>query len=384
MPAQISLLIVKIVQPCNLNCSYCYMYNHADRTFRQRPAFMPHEVFDAMIEKITHYLDAHPGRKMAIVFHGGEPMLFPPRKLDEWLTSLPVSTRSRLRLGIQTNATIVTDEWIDLLRHHSMRTSVSLDGPPTIHDASRVDHQGRGSYERVVKGLEALIAAQLDPGILCVINPRVSGLEIYKHFRSLGLKRMDFLLPDVSHDLKPKFYSGTGPTPVADYLIPIFDEWFREDDPDIRIRLFRELIRGFMGAPSRTDAFGSTAQDYVVIDSDGTIEANDALKVCYEGAIESGLNIRTHGLDEFSRSHSPLFRQLLGEGLELCGQCQACPERDMCHGGSVPHRYSTQNQFMNASVWCEDMLKLIRHVRSAIAMTPQPQDVQGAAAIAGA
>jgi len=341
------------------------MYNHADQRYRSRPAFMSHEVFRALARRISQYCDAHPGHSMGFVFHGGEPMLFDPRVLDEWITEAAPLVGRQVAYTIQTNATLVSDEWIEVIKKHRLRTSVSIDGPPEVHDAFRVDHKGRGSYEATVAGLRKLLGAGLDTGVLCVINPQQAGLEVYRHLRSLGVRRMNFLVPDVSHDFKPRLYGSLGPTPVADYLIPIFDEWLAEDDPDVSIRIFVEAIRVLQGASPLTDTLGKATQDYLIIDTDGSILANDALKVCFDGAPESELNVLRHGFDDLASGH-PLLAQLVNEGMPLCAQCEECPERNTCGGGAVPHRYSRANGFMNPSVWCADMLKLLGHVRSAI------------------
>ena len=365
MNSLIKGLVVKIAERCNLNCSYCYMYNHADQQYLSRPAFMSDEIFRSLIDRVTGYCSARPDHKMGLVFHGGEPMLFDPQRLDSWLTEAKPLAGQQVSYVLQTNATLVTDEWIAVIKKHNIQSSVSLDGPPKVHDEFRVDHKGEGSYDKTVAGLKKMIDAGLNPGVLCVINPRQSGIEVYRHFRSIGLRRMNFLFPDVSHDFKPILYGELGATPVADYLIPIFDEWFEEDDPNIKIRIFTEAIRVLYGASPRTDTLGLATQDYLVIDTDGSILANDALKVCFDGAPESGLNVKQHGFDDLEKGN-PLLFQLVSEGMGLCQQCLDCPERNACGGGAVPHRYSRSNGFMNPSVWCDDLLKFLGHVRATI------------------
>jgi uncharacterized protein len=383
MNSRINGLVVKIAERCNLNCTYCYMYNHADQRFRTRPAFMSREVFRALADRISAYYDAHEGHALGLAFHGGEPMLFDPCKLDEWLTEVAPLVGGKVRYTVQTNATLVSDEWIALIKKHGIRTSVSLDGPPEVHDEFRVDHSGQGSHARVVEGLRKLLDAGLDTNVLCVINPRQSGIEAYRHLRSLGIRRMNFLFPDVSHDFKSVLYGNLGPTPVADYLIPIFDEWFREDDPEVVIRVFVEAIRVLHGASPGTDTLGKATQDYLIIDTDGSILANDALKVCYDGAPESSLNVLSHGFDDLEMGDPLLFR-LVNEGMPLCETCLACPERETCGGGAVPHRYSRIRGFMNPSVWCADLLKFLGHVRSAISpFADPPEQTQLDSALSG-
>lgn len=269
-------------------------------------------------------------------------------------------------LVLQTNGMLIDEEWADTFHRHKIRPSISLDGPAEIHDTARVDHAGRGSHAATVKGLCLLQERGLNPGIICVIDPGGCGLAAYRYFRSLKISRMNFLLPDVSHDNKPRLYSRYGSEPIADYLIPIFDEWFADDDPGIRITVFWELMTMIRGGSPRTDAFGNLLMDYLIIETDGSVHANDALRVCEEGVAESGLNVFQHGFDELHLG-LPLVHRLVHEGIPLSATCQACPERSICGGGTLPHRYARANGFDNPSVWCADIQRLIAHIRRRLA-----------------
>ncbi len=368
MPALIRSLVVKIAQRCNLNCSYCYVYNHEDKSYRRRPVFMSRQIFGALVDRIQAYLETQPDHELDLIFHGGEPMLLPPDELDAWLSDAARQLGTKVRYGLQTNGTLVSERWLQVLKKHRISPAISIDGTPEVHDAFRVDHAGKGSYNKVVDGLRKLIDAGLDPGALCVINPGHAGIEVYRHLRSLGLKRINFLLPDATHDSKPLLYGKLGPTCVADYLIPIFDEWFEEDDPEIIVKLFVEVLRLLFGGTPLTDNFGASldGQSYLIIESDGSIHGTDVLKICYEGASDTGLNVLENGFDDLPRS-SPLVFQIIDRGVPLCETCLACPEREICRGGAMAHRYSRAREFDNPTAWCADMLKLIDHIRGAVA-----------------
>jgi uncharacterized protein len=344
------------------------MYNHVDQSYRSRPIFMSEEVFRALVSRIRAYRDSNPDHLISVVFHGGEPMLFDPQVLDGWLNEAKEVLGTGVRFGMQTNASVVTDQWIDVLRRHQIQPGVSIDGPAEIHDLVRVDHAGKGTHSKTVQGLQRFLEADLKPGLLCVINPQYSGIEVYRHLRSLNVKRMNFLLPEVTHDSRRLFYGDLGPTPLADYLIPIFDDWWAEDDPDIRIKLFYEAIKMILGGAPNTDTLGNALEDYLIIDTDGSIQGNDCLKICFEGASETGLNVIEHSFDQLHRGN-PFVYKLMHEGIPLCEKCLLCPERDVCGGGPVTQRYSHSTGFSNPSVWCEDLLKLLGHIRRAIAPT---------------
>jgi uncharacterized protein len=199
-----------------------------------------------------------------------------------------------------------------------------------------------------------------------VINPGVSGVRVYRHFRTLGIRRMNFLFPDVSHDSKAHFYGEFGPTPVADYLVPVFDAWTDEDDPNVIVHVFWGLLRQLLGGQGESDMFGNPRMSYLVVETDGSIEALDALRVCESGMGQSGLNVLQNSLDDL-RLGLPLVHQAVHDGIPLSAQCTACPERETCGGGYLPHRYARANGFDNPSVWCADILKLLEHMRAYIA-----------------
>jgi uncharacterized protein len=366
----IDSLVLKVAERCNLACTYCYMYHHADHSFAARPKFMDETVFDAMLDRVHEYCEARAPHSMALVFHGGEPTLLGPERFDRY------AARAEERLGdaldcisVQTNATLIDERWIAVLKRRGVRVGVSIDGPPEIHDAARVDHGGRGSHHATLRGFKMMRDAGLDPGVLCVVNPGHSGAETYAHFRDNGIERMTFLLPDVSHDTKDDWYGEFGPTPVADYLIPVFDAWFAENDPSVNVRVFRDLMKRMMGGHGGTDAFGNPAAGYLIIESDGGIHALDALRVCGEDIADSGLNVLTHGFDDLKQG-LPLVHEAVHEGLPVPTGCAGCPEEKLCAGGFLPHRYSSANGFDNPSVWCADIQAILGHMRERIGPRP--------------
>lgn len=364
--AGVQSVVLKIAALCNLNCSYCYVYNGADQSFRYRLKFIGDEVFNAALAAMRDYCDHRGQHRMSITFHGGEPMLIGAERFDGLATRALDVLGDRLQgMCIQTNGTLIDAPWAEVFHKHNIGVGISLDGPAHIHDRTRVDHQGDGSHAETMRGIERLRLGGVEPNILCVLTPGFSGADVYAYFRALGLKSIDFLLPDVSHDNKDLLYGAYGPTPVSDYLIPAFDAWFEEDDPGVKVRLFWGLIRMLMGGPGETDAFGNPLATYLIVETDGSIEALDALRVCEEGTARSGLNVLRNGFDDL-RLGLPLLHQVVHEGLPLPAKCRPCPERHICGGGYLPHRYSRQNGFDNPSVWCADILKLLGHIRSQI------------------
>src|SRR5262249_51892787 len=145
-----------------------------------------------------------------------------------------------------------------------------------------------------------------------------------------------------THDTIGPLRERFGPTPGADFLIPIFEDWWHNSTLDIRIRNFLDIARLIMGGGSTVDALGSRPLYFVVISSAGDIEGLDVLKECDDGLVKTGLNVREANFRDIAQA-SPLHAQITFGRLPLPAQCRACSERATCGGGYPPHRYSKRN-----------------------------------------
>jgi uncharacterized protein len=358
---EICQIVLKVASFCNLNCSYCYIYNAEDTAHALQPKVISDSVYDALLLRMRDYSERRPGHAFSLTFHGGEPTLVGKRRFAELVTRARRQLKGRLgTLSIQTNATRLDDEWCALFRDLDVSVSVSLDGPAATHDATRVNHAGRGSHAAVVRGIDRLREAGVPHNVLCVINPRHSGAEVYRYFRSLGIRQMDFLLPDVSHDNKERLYGGLGPHPVGDYMVSVLEAWIAEDNPRVRVRTLEDLIRVLMGGHGSTDGFGNAGSAYVIVETDGSIEPNDALRVCADRITRGHFNVASDGFDGLPSSS--FVRQVV-DGFSLPAACRKCPQRKVCGGGYLPHRYSRARGFDNPSVWCADIKFLLGRLR---------------------
>src|SRR5262249_20455423 len=150
---------------------------------------------------------------------------------------------------------------------------VSMDGPREVHDEFRVDHSGRGSYDRCLRGLElALATPGLATSVVSVINPHRSGAAMYEHFRGFGVQKVDFLIPEANYAHPPAGYDPLGgETLVGDFLIEVFDAWMAEDDPDVLVRILDRIVRSMLGGEARSDVIGTAPVQVAVLESDGSI-----------------------------------------------------------------------------------------------------------------
>jgi uncharacterized protein len=363
--AALGQFVLKIASRCNLDCSYCYMYNKGDDGWRKRPVIMSDDVFDAAIGRIREHCDASGQRQVQLSFHGGEPTLVGPEKFDEWCRA----ARSRLAhldvcLSVQTNGVLLDRTWAAVFKRNRVDVGVSVDGTRATHDRYRVDHAGRGSYDRVVAGIGELTNNDVSCSALTVLPLDDDPVAVHQALTSLGCPSITYLLPDYTYDaLEEIRTSHRTRTPAADFLIPIFDLWWRAGASRPMVRNLWNIGRLVLGGRSKTEEFGNSAAFYGFVDTDGSIQGLDVLRICEPGLHETGLNVAKDSFVTLLSGTSVAARAIVSPP-ELCGTCLACPEHDTCGGGYLPHRYSRLNGFDNPSVWCADILKLFRHARN--------------------
>lgn len=366
-PLQFTL---KVVSRCNLDCRYCYVYNGADDSWRKQPAVMSDEVLAAAAERIRRHCIASGQATVDVVFHGGEPTIAGPERFDRWCHTLHarLGDITTLRLTLQTNGTLLDATWTEVLSRHGVEAGISLDGPEDVNDEQRVDAAGRGSYRRVVAGIEHLKAAGLVVNLLTVVRFGTDSVRTHRHLAGLGARSIAYILPDHTHDTIGPVRRRFGPHPCADFLIPVFDEWWFEGTMSTAVNPFLAIARSILGGQSRVDFLGNRPYGFIFIEADGTIEGLDVLKVCGQGLAATGLNVFEHDFTDVA-ARGGLHAQAIFAGLPLPAGCAACPERFTCAGGYLPHRFSRARGFDNPSVWSEDMLRLFRHIRSRLDVT---------------
>jgi uncharacterized protein len=365
--------VLKVVSRCNLNCGYCYVYNKGDESWRDRPALMPDEVFEAAIARAATYCRSSGQRRVRITFHGGEPLLAGTRRFGRWCQRLRDALRDVpiVELVMQTNGTRIDEQWVRTLRAHDVAVGISIDGPPEVHDRQRIDHAGRGSYAAVVRGANHLRDGGIPLHLLSVIHPGADGLLTHRHLTALGPRSISYLLPDYTHDSVGEVRARHGRTPCADFLIPIFDEWWSNGTLDLRVGPFWSIARLILGGDSELDLLGNQPLQFLFIETDGAIEGLDVLRQCHPGAAASGLNVLRDDFAHVATCAPPLLRQACFTGVPMPSGCAGCPERETCAGGYLPHRYSASSGFDNPSVWCADLLAVFRHIRMRLKVSPE-------------
>jgi uncharacterized protein len=361
--------VLKVHQRCNLACDYCYVYEMADQSWRDRPARMPDEVVRATADRIGEHARAHDLPEVRFILHGGEPLLAGPDRLRSLVTALRAALPGSCHptVGVQTNGTLLDERMLSVLEELGVTIGVSLDGPPAANDRHRRRSDGRGSFAVVDRALTRLAAPDhraAYAGLLCTIDPATDPVDCFETLLSYRPPAIDFLLPHANWD-HPPAGTAAGATPYAEWLIPVFDRWYAADRRETRVRLFESIIDLVLGGASASGQVGLSAVAVAVVESDGAIEQEDSLKSAYAGAAATGLNVLTDPFDAALDHPGVAARQI---GLDaLAEECLACPLHRICGGGNYVHRYRSGDGFRNPSVYCADLGRLITHVHRRVA-----------------
>jgi uncharacterized protein len=364
-PTPFQQFIIKLHSRCNLSCTYCYVYELADQTWRMRPRVMSTAIVSVVAWRIAEHARAHNLNAVRVIFHGGEPLLAGTAPIVDALRKIRAAVDARVQVDgwVQTNGTLLDEDALEALASLNIKVGISLDGGMATHDRSRRHPNGRGSYQEVVRGLHGLMRRpQIYSGILCVIDVYADPVAIYESLLKFEPPTIDFLLPHGNWSSRPPGRPDSASAPYAKWLIAIFDRWYDTRPKVTRIRLFDEIIHLVLGGKSATEAVGLTATSLVVIETDGSIEQSDSLKSTYEGAADTGLHIARDSFDDALRLPQVAATQL--GPAALCADCLKCSIHHICGAGLYAHRYRANSGFLNRSVYCQDLYALIIHIRT--------------------
>jgi len=322
---------------CNLSCSYCF-YLSKGELYPGSGFRMADDVLEAYIrETIT----AHRVPEVTFAWQGGEPTVL---GLDFFKNALRLQ-KNYCRPGMvihntfQTNGTLLDDRWCDFFRKNRFLVGISIDGPKELHDTCRMDPSGKGSFDRVMRGLSLLKKYHVEFNILCAVS-RVNGdhpLKVYRFFRdALGAGFIQFI-PIVERDSVRGEITpwSVGPEQFGRFMTGVFDEWVRYDVARVYVQHFDAALANWYGEPPGVCVFSPTCGHAMVIEHTGDIYSCDHF-VDRDHWIG---NIRTGPLEELVNSPRQLqFGKNKRDGLP--GYCRECRFLFACHGECPKNRFS--------------------------------------------
>ncbi|MFF5704590.1 FxsB family cyclophane-forming radical SAM/SPASM peptide maturase [Streptomyces sp. NPDC012794] len=358
--------ILKVANRCNIDCDYCYVFNSVDQAWRHLPARMSAAVARAAGLRIGEHAAVHGLRSVHVILHGGEPLLIGPRHMADLLGAVQegIPTGVAARFELQTNGTLLAEPWLDLFERYAVVVGVSLDGPPTANDRHRLTHSSRSSAASAVRGIELLRSRpHLFAGLLAVVDLANDPVEVHDYLASFEPPVIDFGLPHGTHDEPPHRVDPSVPE-YGLWMSRVYDAWLARPEQRHSVRMLEDIVALSSGVRGSVESLGLAPPTSIVIESDGTIEGVDTLRSVEEGASWLGRDVFSQSFDEVLHHPKLLHRQ--NGKTALADQCQSCPLVDVCGGGYLPHRFSTDRGYRNPSVYCADLEYLIRHVQGSL------------------
>src|SRR5512146_560162 len=314
MRDSVSQYVLKVCSRCDLACNHCYDYEHADQSWRVKPKFITEATVSQAASRISEHAKVHALDMVHVVLHGGEPLLLGHDGLRMVLGQLRsvIDPVTQLDLRIHTNGVRLDEELCALFADHGVRVGVSLDGDAAANDRHRLYLDGRSSYAQAREALALLRKPEyrrLYAGILCTVDVRNDPIAVYEALRAEEPPRIDLLLPHATWEQPPHRRAGQE-TPYAAWLGEVHARWVADGRP-FPIRYFDSLLAAWEGRPSGSEAAGLDPVDLLTIETDGTWEQADSLKIAYEGAPETDLDVFTHSVDE-ARTHPGVTARTAG------------------------------------------------------------------------
>ncbi|MBQ1377909.1 MAG: SPASM domain-containing protein [Lachnospiraceae bacterium] len=271
---QLNVMIKPASSLCNLRCRYCF---YADiSNIREIPSFgvMKEEVTDAMLENIRK--DLEPGDRITFAFQGGEPTLagLPwfrhfTEITNTWKPDIEVS------LALQTNATLLDEDWCRYLHEQDYLVGVSMDILQENHDGTRVDEKGSGTYKQVIRAMKLLDEYRVEYNVLCTLTSQVARhpQQVWKQVKALNIRYVQFTPCLDELDAEKTSVFALKPERFASFYTTLFRLWYEDvKKGEYRsVKLFDDLI-GYLatGVPSTCDVAGHCSPQFVV-EADGSV-----------------------------------------------------------------------------------------------------------------
>lgn len=323
---------------CNLACDYCY---YLSKRLLRRPDedfLMSDDILERYI--ISHF-KAAPNGTVIFSWHGGEPLL---AGIGFYRKAVELQKKHRpegvsVLNGIQTNGTLIDEDWCKFLASEKFIVGLSLDGPEKLHDGFRKNRDGLPSFNRAVNGFRLLKKYGILPEILCVVSSGnvMQPLPVYNFFKKLGALYMTFL-PLVER--APEMPGGVSMRSVPSeafgiFLAKIFDEWVEKDIGKIKIQVFEEAARTAFGQEHTLCIFKKECGGVPVLEHNGDFYSCDHF---VDESHRIG-NIRSINVDEMLASKKQLKFGTVKLNT-LPAYCVYCEVRDMCNGECPKNRFS--------------------------------------------
>ena len=334
---------------CNLRCRYCYYLEKGKLYKQQESHFMSDELLEQFIRQ---YMEAQTMPEVLFTWHGGEPLLRPISFYERALRLQRIYARGRKVANcIQTNGTLLNDEWCRFLHDNQFLVGVSIDGPEEFHDHYRhAAGNGGPTFQKVMKGIELMNKHHVEWNAMAVVN-NYNGyhpLEFYRFFKSIGCQFLQFtpvveriverkdmltLAPGMSEGGTITDFSVT-PRQWGNFLCSLFDDWVKEDVGKVFVQIFDATLANWVGVTPGVCTLAKDCGHAGVMEYNGDVYSCDHF--VYPEHRLGNLHEKTITemmYSEKQKQFARIKRQMLPR------QCRECKFQFACHGECPKNRF---------------------------------------------
>lgn len=344
---KLSLLIKPASSGCNLRCSYCFYFDEAEN--REVPNYggMTFETLDSLVKNAFQNTE----ESVNFMFQGGEPTLRGLEFFYKLHELVEKYNKKGLIVGfaLQTNGTLIDENWISLFKKYNYLVGISLDGMRDVHDLFRVDTRGEGTFDLILENIYKLSVAGIDFNILTVVNSEVAkrGREIYEFFRDSGFSYMQFIPAlDPLTNTEKKEFSLTAAS-YGKFLDEVFNSWYEDilSGKFTSIRYYENLLLILLGrSPEACDMVGHCTAN-AVVEADGSVYPCD-FYVLDEKRLG---NVKEDSFVELLYSSKAI--RFVKESYRMHEKCKSCRYLRLCRSGCKRHKDEE-----NYNKFCESYL----------------------------
>lgn len=365
----IKMLVINITDACNLDCIYC-----SRQCARKNAGKMSMSLIKNVLKKAADYSRLN-HIKMTLQFHGGEPLTEFNKILDS-IDSLSQEEQGRLKIRIQTNGTLITEEIVRECSKRNIEIGISLDGTKIENDLARKDISNEGTFDKIINALKLIKKYQKEVSCLTVVtNINIDNLDkILEFFNEIGITNVGFL-PLYEEPTTRTINKKIAPNmkQLAESQKRLFDKWInllKEDKyKKLNISTFQILIWNLLSSNSKTKKFRvncGVGVNSLFVENDGTLWGCGAFS--YVDELILG-NIQEQTLSEIQRGHS--YETFLKRTTSNVKGCKECPFQFICRGGCVANGFRKNRDIFEKDIWCEYWWEIIKHILIKIYEEPE-------------
>lgn len=356
-------IIIKPTYSCNLRCKYCYLSNETKSTQVSFDICFAKKI----INDIKEALISHNRKRVNIIWHGGEPLLW---GVDNFREILEYSSKALngfiVKHSIQTNLTLITQEYIEIFSKYSVHIGFSLDGYKEINNEQRVDVCGKGTYETIMQKLELCRANNLSIGCI-IVGTKKHINHIPELYQFIVKNNLNFKFNPIflAGEAKNNNLYGITPDEYAQMAIELFDLWFYDKSNKVIESNFVEIASNIVTKHTSGCLFGKNCQEnFFAITPRGDVMpcgrfCDDSLKDYSYGNLKEEKLIdilsRVKDSETYQRFHH----------IES-GSCMSCEFYKICYGGCLHDGFLKTGDFRSKTFLCKAYKKIFKHIANSL------------------